>query len=275
MIEPIEHIVREFSCMDDCDSNNGWGYESDNMNEKINFNDEEIETENDDWHPIILFNYASRSRKENFFRGLDSVYSNLLDKDNFFVQCTFDEDDVMNSPEVRMRLVGYKNLTYYYGWSQNKIHAINRHCKDFPNADIIVNMSDDFVFTSLFFDRIIREIFKNSFTDTDGFLHFHDGNQNRLATMSVIGRAHFERTGLIYPSDYISVYCDNHAQCFAQAVGKYRYAGDDVRIMNHLHPVHGKAEYDAQYLKTEDKRIYYQDRATFLKHEANNFGLPK
>jgi hypothetical protein len=224
---------------------------------------------------VILFKYASRSRKDNFFRGLDSIVNNLYDKENYHIQSTFDSNDFsMNNDEVIGRLKTYEHFTYYFGNSKNKIDAINRDIDKFPNYDILINFSDDQIVHSLFFDRIIREAFNQIFPDTDGFIHFHDGNQNRLATMSVIGRKHFERTGVIYPNEYVSVYCDNHVQDYAQAVGKYYYMGDNIRIMKHLHPIHfDDVLFDDQYRRTEDRQVYMKDHSTYLHYKSINFGL--
>src|SRR6185503_7210045 len=143
---------------------------------------------------MILFKYTSRSRVDKFFRGLDSIVNNINDND-YWVQCTFDLDDVMFNPEIIKRLNSYKNISYYFGESLSKIDAINKNLDKLPKFDILVNMSDDFIFITKGFNSIIKEAMQNYFPDTRGFLHFHDGVQNRLATMSIIGRKHFERFG--------------------------------------------------------------------------------
>lgn len=224
----------------------------------------------------ILFKYASRSRPQNFFRGLDSIVNNLSDKENYHIQITLDSDDhTMNTVSVRDRIASYSNTSVFFGTSKNKIDAINRDRKKFPDDwQILINFSDDQIFTKKGFDDIIRSEMQKHFPDLDGFLHFHDGNQPRLATMSIIGKKHYDRTGYIYNPDYISVYCDNHAQEYAQALGKYKYMGDKVNIMMHIHPLHGhKVEFDAQYNKTEDRKIYLKDKETYRKYKMNNFGL--
>ena len=46
----------------------------------------------------IVFKYTSRSRPDNFFRGLRSIIDNCVDN-NYEVLCSFDEDDKsMNNP---------------------------------------------------------------------------------------------------------------------------------------------------------------------------------
>src|ERR1035437_5792999 len=131
----------------------------------------------------LLFKYTSRSRPSNFFRGLNSIVNNLADKDNYWVQCTFDlSDETMFNADVITRLNEYKNISYYFGESKSKIDAINKNLNKLPPFDIIINMSDDMFFIREGFDLIIIEAMQKYFPDFNGFLHFHDGNQSRLAT---------------------------------------------------------------------------------------------
>lgn len=217
----------------------------------------------------ILFNYASRSRPANFFRGLDSIVNNVAN-DLFHIVCSLDVDDrEMNNTGVINRLNEYKNVTHYFGISKNKIHAINREIPNFPDFDILVNFSDDMEFIQKHFDEIIREEMQKYFPDLDGFLHFFDGNQNRTSTMTVEGKKYFDCCGFVYHPAYVSVFCDNEAQDIAQILGKYRYVGDDVRIFKHIHPSFGLVPVDKQYKHTQS--FFPKDRLTYLFRKKNNF----
>lgn len=222
----------------------------------------------------IVYKYTSRSRPNNFFRGLKSIRDNSID-DNYEVICSFDlDDETMNDDTVKLIMLNFGNLKWFFGESKSKIDAINRDLDKLPDDwDILVNMSDDMVFTKRGFDNIIREAFENNFPDGDGFIHFHDGCQNRLATMSIIDRKHFERTGcVIYHPDYISVFCDNEVQEVAKILGRYKYMGDDVRIFEHRHPLHMKGvPMDKQYIFTEG--FYQIDQQTYYRRKQINFGL--
>lgn len=222
----------------------------------------------------ILFKYTSRSRRDNFFRGMDSIVNNLSNKEDYHILVSLDVDDaVMRNEEVLEKIKSYKNTNVYYGISYSKIDAINRDLPLAKDFDILVNFSDDQVFTQFGFDDIIRQQMLDSFPDTDGFLHFHDGNQNRLATMSIVGKKYFDRTNYIYHPDYQSVYCDNEEQEKAKILGKYKYAGDSMKIMMHIHPAmgHGKHLLDEQYIRTES--FYPVDKETYHRRMAINFGL--
>ena len=220
----------------------------------------------------ILLKYTSRSRPDNFFRGLDSFYKNLYDKENFYVICTFDVDDeTMNNPTVIEKLNGYKNLKYYFGESKTKVEAINCDIDKFPDDwDILINMSDDMVFTAMFFDRVIRETFKHLSKGYDHVIHLPDQKTKAaLITMSIMGRDYFNRFGFIYHPDYISLFCDSEFTDTARLLNKYTYV--DISIYNHLHPMWRLAPMDAQYVKTES--FYKHDGVTYKKRKARNFDL--
>jgi hypothetical protein len=217
----------------------------------------------------IVYKYTSRSRPDKFFRGLESIRDNSVDN-NYEVICSFDEDDeTMNCDVVKSMLPNFENVKWFFGKSESKIHAINRDIDKFPEKwDILVNMSDDMVFTKYGFDNIIREAFDRE----DLFVHFHDGNQNRLSTLTIEDKKHFDRFGYIYHPDYISVFSDNEAQDVAKMLSCYKYVGDDVRIFEHRHPLHNKAyKMDAQYVHTES--FYQFDMATYYRRKSINFNL--
>lgn len=232
----------------------------------------------------ILFKLTSRSRRTNFIRAIDSVIDNVVDKDNFHILVSLDEDDeamkplpVINCPHT------YKVYKKEEGETITKISAINRDLNEFLetyDAQIIVNMSDDQVFTEKGFDDVIREAFKVELNlilsaspkygyDIGLCLHFPDGNRNDLITMSIIGRDYYNRFKYIYHPDYISLYCDNEQTDVAKLLGCYKYV--DKQIFEHLHPAYGKAIFDKQYQHTES--FNNVDEQTYLKRKANNFYL--
>lgn len=233
----------------------------------------------------ILFKIATRSRRNNFLRAIDSVVKNIADKDSYHILVSVDSDDttmiplpVINCPHT------YIVFTNKEGEEITKISAINRDVNDFKyDWDILVNLSDDQVFTERDFDDIIRKSFfkKVEWTgfqpenhlnpyDLDQFIHFPDGNRNDLCTMSIIGRDYYERDGYIYHPEYKSLFCDDEAMQVAKIRGCYKYV--DKQIFEHKHPAYGKAVFDEQYQKTEliGNTV---DRETFIRRKEANFGL--
>ena len=219
----------------------------------------------------FLFNYTSRSRPDNFFRGMDSIINNLSGKHDFKIVVTLDSDDeTMVNDEVLLKLREYKNTTYYVGVSKNKIDAINRSIPHFPETwDVLINFSDDMIFTEKNFDEIIAKDIEE-IGDTDCYLHYRDSNHKRidaLSTLHIVGREYFERDCHVYDPDFISVWCDNWNDDVAKARGKYHFF--DKIIFDHRHCVYNKAPRDAQYERTEDRRVYSKDRSTYLRKKKN------
>lgn len=221
----------------------------------------------------ILFQYATRSRQGNFFRGLDSIVNNV-NSDNYLVNVVIDFDDPsMNDPYTINKIRdNYKNVQISIGRSRNKIDAINRLPQ--VKQDIIINHSDDMLFITKGFDDVIRQGFLDYYPDFDGVLHFNDSMQGaNCMTMSIIGRKYFERDQYIYNHEYDSLWCDLEAQDVARARGKYHYMGEHIILFKHLHPSFGLAPMDAQYEKTEHIDVRSKDHDTYNRRKANNFYL--
>lgn len=212
----------------------------------------------------ILFNYTTRTRPEWFERGLNTILQNV-ESDNFIVLVSIDLDD-HSMREMVKKYITHDKIRFVYGTSKNKIDAINRDVDLIEEWDILVNMSDDMIFTVQGFDNIIREYF-----DTlDKCLHFPDGYaKDIIITMSILGREYYNRFGYVYHPDYCSLYCDNETTDVAKILKKYRYIPQ--QIFEHLHPVTGAAEMDAQYHHTES--FHGVDRETYEARKARNFDL--
>lgn len=207
----------------------------------------------------ILFKYATRNRPELFDRGMRSILDNVA-SDDFQILVSVDNDDKNHYDQ-------YLHTTIIRDNSLNKVDAINRDIYLINRWDILVNMSDDMVFTVKGFDDIIRKEFANDITAH--CLHFPDGNRNDLITMSIISREFYTRFGYIYNPEYKSLYCDNEQTEVSKILGCYKFINQ--QIFEHLHPAYGKAHFDAQYQHTES--FGYEDSQTFLRRQKINYGL--
>ena len=211
----------------------------------------------------ILFKFTTRSRPELFKRGMDSIINNCT-AENYQILVSVDEDDTsMYGMEEQYK--DNSKVVFCKGENKNKIFAINRDLDVITDWDILVNMSDDMVFTEYGFDAYIRGEFDN----LDQCLHFPDGNTTAFITMSILGRKFFNRFGYIYHPDYISLFCDNEQTEVAQILGCYKFINKN--IFSHLHPAWAKAASDEQYRHTES--FWGVDEATFHRRKANNFDL--
>ena len=214
----------------------------------------------------FLFKLTTRSRPQRAIKALESIYANIT-TDNFQILITLDSDDP-TTPEIFEWSAGkFDKITIGLGTSLNKIDAINRDLNNLLiKWDVLVNVSDDQVFIKQGFDEVIVQSLNGNL---DLFLHFPDGNQKDLATMSIMGYDYYMRDKYIYHPSYQSVYCDNEAQDVAKLRGCYKYVNEDILV--HEHPAWGKAQYDYQYAKTEHPTIYMQDEANYKKRKNENF----
>lgn len=211
----------------------------------------------------ILFKYTTRSRPELFKRGMDSIINNCI-SESYQILVSIDTDDE-SMFEMEDYYKGNSKVIFCKGTSTGKINAINRDVDLVTDWDILVNMSDDMVFTQNGFDAHIRGAFDN----LDQCLHFPDGNTTAFITMSILGRKYFDRFGYIYHPDYISLFCDNEQTEVAQILGCYKFINKN--IFSHLHPAWAKAASDEQYRHTES--FWGVDQATYTRRKANNFFL--
>jgi len=173
----------------------------------------------------ILVKYPSRNRKEKFYQNLNKMRVMANNSNDITYHFTIDDDEV--------DLYFIETLG---GKSNNKIHAVNR---DVPESDwdILLVMSDDMVCVTHGWDDIIRQDMNENFPDTDGVLHYNDGNQKaNVMTMSIIGRKYYQRDGYIYNPSYQSLWCDVEATEVAHMRGKYKYMGDATILFAHHHP---------------------------------------
>lgn len=235
---------------------------------------------------MILYNFASRSRPDKFFKAIENI--NTLSNTNHIIVAKLDTDD--RAMQDRFDEVNRCGAVIVWGTSKNKIDAINR---DIPDGwDILVNMSDDMVFTKDGFDLDIIDAFteidvvpvlnNDNFFDNDitvsltkklnldQFIHFPDGyTDDRLCSMSIIGKDYYDRFGYVYHPDYVSLWCDNEAQDVAKDLGKYKFVNKNIFI--HNHPAWTGAKPDQQLIETQ--KYYRQDQRTYNKRKA--CGFPK
>lgn len=225
----------------------------------------------------ILFKYASRSRREKFFEGLDNILELITDKENYCILISLDSDDLTmynqhTFNKFKEYLQKYGNhLVIKYGTSLNKVDAINRDVNEIKERfdfDILVNFSDDMKFTKNGFDDIIRKKFKTHFPDTDGNLHFNDGyTKDAISTMSIIGRKYYDRYNYIYHPSYKSLWCDNEYTTIAKRQNKMVYFDEVIFLHNHPSNIGGMI--DEQLIKTES--FSEQDRLNYESRLTNNF----
>lgn len=217
----------------------------------------------------ILFKYPTRGRTKLFFAGLDSIYRNISDPDNFHVAITIDTDDSsMNNDTIIGEIMAYGNISIQLGHSESKINAINRDIPDYA-FEVLMCMSDDMRFNFYGFDQIVRMEMPATL---DHLLHFWDvDTKGTLATMYIAGKKWLEsRGGEIYNSAYKSLFCDNEEEECAKILGKHKMV--DYSIYTHLNPAYGHLSKDQMFIDQQEIG-WTVDHATYLERRANNFYL--
>jgi hypothetical protein len=216
----------------------------------------------------ILVKYASRSRPENFERGLKSIifyYDDYIS--NVYVLVSLDSDD----PKLKEyeEIISKYNETYkinaFIGESKNKVDAINRNIFNIEYEwDVLVNMSDDMVLVEDWDSIIAANI------EPCKFLHFNDGNHNEyLCTMSVMHRDYYNLDGYIYNPAYKSLYCDQEATEVAHIRGLRKYV--PVQICKHLHPEWGYSPLDQLYVA--NNKYANEDLTTIRSRRITMYGI--
>lgn len=215
----------------------------------------------------ILYKLTSRSRPERCMNAIASIVGNSSTDKEYMILLSCDiDDESMKNFDYPFYTDG--RLVIKKGLSKNKIDAINRDVSDIDwDWDVLVNVSDDMIIEKGF-DSVVRNAFENSL---DLFLHLPDGYANeRLASMSIMGRDYYNRFGYIYHPSYESVYCDNEAMDVAKSLNKYVYVNEHV--FKHIHPANvGSHLMDEQYKKTESAEVHARDCENYQRRKELKF----
>ncbi len=230
----------------------------------------------------LLYKFPSRERPSECQEAAYSIFAHSSVAD-YHIHFTIDEDDP-TAKEYESMFIQAKAK----GSSTSKVHAINRDMpiqkSEMADWDMIILMSDDMRFVKEGFDEIIKQDMKKHFPNLDGCLHYNDGHQkNNCMTMTIMGRKYAEFVSkeiyglndiVIYHPNYKSLWCDAEATEIAHILGKIIYLGDDQILFRHMHgTVTGNK--DELFYRNENREIWNQDKATFLKRRANYYGIPE
>jgi hypothetical protein len=196
------------------------------------------------------------------YRAYKSVADNAVLDWQMIVSIDRDDELTVKSNELA-EILKDKRCYCVAALSKSKIDAINR---DVPQSgwDILVNLSDDQIFTKRGFDEVIAQCGK------DEFLHLPDGHVNELLpTMSVMGYDYYKRFNYIYHPDYASLWSDNEAMDVAKQLGCYKYLNE--LVFEHLHPAWTGETPDAQLLHTQS--LYRRDERVYIKRKSLGFPI--
>ena len=217
----------------------------------------------------LLIKFPTRNRPEKFLFTLFQYVSKCKNRKDTKFLFTLDHDDpTANTDEFTddlHEICGDMEYDIAYGYSKNKIDAVNRDMDEYPlhfKWDILLLASDDMLPCVRGYDTIIREKMMEHYPDLDGVLWFNDGYAGeKLNTLVCMGRKYYERFGYIYHPSYKSFFCDNEFMDIANELGKQTYF--PLCIIRHQHPANTRDVLEDELYKqnnkywNEDERTYY------------------
>lgn len=203
----------------------------------------------------ILIKFPSRGRPEKFKSVIES-YDNLSSKKyNINFVCTFDNDDeLMNSDDIKSFLNNKPNVNYYYRDSLNKIDAINANMEN-KIFDILILAADDLYPCVMNYDEIIVNDMEKYHPDNDGVLHYMNPNwEERLDIGCIMTYKYYKRFDFIYHPSYKSIFCDNEYMETAKILGRHKYI--PIQIFQHNYVISDPTANRNWQYNNEDERNY-------------------
>jgi hypothetical protein len=180
----------------------------------------------------LLIKYPTRERPEIFKNIIDYYIRHLSNKRKVKFIISLDTNDVScNNEHFILFLNNLKtkiDLDFYFGESENKIHACNR---DIPseNWKVCMLVSDDMVPKKHGFDDIIMNDMEKYYPDFDGVLNYnaytaafeqHIPGRGPLMVLSIIGKKYYDRFNYIYNPIYKSLFADDEQTRVARKLNK-------------------------------------------------------
>lgn len=222
----------------------------------------------------VLVKIPSRERPGTLAEVVTKYAGLAADPKNTAMLITLDKDDFDNQGTDAYRHIkqsamdcGLSEVIMNVGNRVSKIEAVNRNVTDEP-WDILIAASDDMYPVMGGYDQVVREAMTKHYPNLDGCLWFHDGRQNRICTLSIMGRKAFDLDGHVYHPSYLSYFADD------EWTEKWKRRGKLTKIneciIRHEHPVfHGAVPNDQLY--AHNRRHKKVDRLTFEARRANGF----
>jgi hypothetical protein len=226
----------------------------------------------------LLIKFPTRGRPDKFKYALFQYVSKCKDHQHTKFLFTFDHDDPTANAddfdEDYHEICGDIEYDAPYGYSKNKIDAVNRDMDDYPlnyNWDILLLASDDMIPCVKHYDQIIRDKMAEFYPDLDGVLWFNDGYAgDKLNTLVCMGRKYYERFGFIYHPAYKSFFCDNEFMDQANALKKQTYF--PLCIIRHQHPNNTKDALDDELYRQNNKH-WKEDERTYYHRKVYDYDL--
>lgn len=135
-------------------------------------------------------------------------------------------------------------------------------------SSVVAFMGDDHVpMTEMWAQKLVAAEALNG----PSIVYGRDGFQDRkLPTWWSMSSRIIERLGRMVPASVQHLYCDNAIKLLGETTGCLLY--DPSILIEHMHPVANKANWDDQYVRVNRRQQYDRDEAEFKRWVAE--GLP-
>lgn len=225
----------------------------------------------------ILIQFPTLARKEKFIKCLIGYVIRASNKNELFFNINCDEEDTsMNNEDTLQCIRGVlckQNHRVNFLRNSNKINAINSRIDDI-DFDVLICASDDMIPVVEDWDIHISKNMNNYFPDLDGCLHFNDGyTENKLITLSIMGKKLYDHFGYIYHPDYKSLYCDNEFTEAVYSMNKVRYI--DHVIIKHEHYSREGNINSGDFDLAAKKTLLFSGRDSVVYNKRKSLNFPK
>lgn len=229
----------------------------------------------------LLVKIPTRSRPKEFLRTLETFVSKQSGDNKITYLISIDDDDYSMDHTVlyaARTLIGKDGIIVLRSRA-GKIGSVNRDMDRAPDDyDILLQPADDWVARVHGWDQyIVDEL--SWFPNLDGVAWFYDGHQPNIDTLSIMGRAYYERFNYIYYPEYRTFWADNEFTEVADRLDKLLFSPNV--LFEHIHPdwIHSqgydgqKRGYDQLYIENDKPEDKIWDEKLFKTRQAMNFGL--
>lgn len=219
----------------------------------------------------LLVKFPTRGRPEKALATLGRyVRMESGDHDVRYVVVLDVDDPTMGAAHVSGQLARMPRVEVHSGEHADKIAACNAFTPDPATWDVVLLASDDMIPHVEGWDAEICDAMTLYYPDLDGVLWFNDGVQGKLLnTLSIMGRAYYERFGYVYHPEYKSLCCDNEFMEVAALLGRQTYI--DRVVIRHEHYVIGARTMDV----CDERGVanHTHDWEVLRHRRMENFGL--
>ena len=181
------------------------------------------------------------------------------------ISCDADDSTMQQTDEIHAVAQNCAWKRVFFSNNKTKIEACNANMSeiDYP-WDIVVLVSDDMIPQIRGYDDILRSHMQARYPDTNGILWFNDGYQeNKLNTLTIMGRKMYDSFGYLYHPSYKSLFCDTEFTDLCKGDLQEKCTYIPYTIIRHEHPGTGFSQ-NIDSLYQRNQRYWNEDMYTYI-----------